>query len=1008
MSKQRDHGLLMSKQRSGVLPALEIHILGDFRLVYAGQLVTSVSSPRLQSLLAYLVLHRAAPQSRRHLAFLLWPDSTEAQARTNLRYLLHQLRQALPAPERFLAADAQTLQWRPDAPFTLDVDAFERGLALATSVASLREAVDHYRGVLLPSCYDDWILPDREHLWEMFIGALDKLTRLLEDQGDYHAAIQYTQLLLRHDSLREETYRQLMRLHALSGDRTGVRRAFQTCEIVLKRELDAEVSAATREAYEQLLKPAARPERAGVPPARARHHNLPIHLTSFIGRERAIADLSSLLSKQTASQHDVRLLTLTGTGGCGNTRLALQAAGGLLDAYSDGVWLVELAPLADPALVPQAVAAVLGVREQQGRTLTESLSLYLESKALLLVLDNVEHLSTASARLAEAILQACAHVQIFATSRERLNVAGEAVWLVPALSLPPAEQEIPFAELQRYEAIHLFVERAAAALPTFELTQPNARLVTQICRSLDGIPLAIELAAARVKTLTVEQISERLVERFRLLIGGSRTALPKHQTLRATMDWSYVLLSMPERVLFRRLAVFAGGWTLEAAEQICGEAPSAEDVTINILAGLTDKSLVIVEERAGRIRYRLLETVRQYAGEKLMESGESELIRDSHLAFFLQMAEEAEPHLTGPAQATWFTRLEKDYANLRAAHEWSLQEPDASHGMRLATALETLWYVRGPATEGVDWLVRAVSRSEAAAGSLVRAKALLATARLLWITGEPVRSNRYIEESLAISRALEYRPGIARALYLLGMNARLQGDLKTSISLLEQSLAIREGLDSDAIVRIYQSLGLTAEVEGDYDAARGYLEQAMTVAQAAEDSHSVAFTFARLGALAFLRLDYDGAGATFEQGLNASRAIGYSGVMALSSRDLAYVALRRGQVERAAALCQESLLTNRERRDPLGLAASLAACAALAVARGHPERSARLYGSAAARLVGNVGGGHRWPHDETEQERQINILRSHLDEATFNAAWEAGRTLTPEQTIDYALEPEND
>jgi non-specific serine/threonine protein kinase len=837
----------------------------------------------------------------------------------------------------------------------------------------------------------------------MFIGALEKLTRLLEDQGDYHAAIQYTQLLLRHDSLREETYRQLMRLHALSGDRTGVRRAFQTCEIVLKRALDAEVSAATREAYERLLKPASRPERAGVPQAGARHHNLPIHLTSFIGRERAIADVSSLLSRQTASQHDVRLLTLTGTGGCGKTRLALQAAAGLLDAYSDGVWLVELAPLSDPALVPQAVAAVLGVREQQGRTLTESLSLYLESKALLLVLDNVEHLLTASARLAEAILQACAHVQIFATSRERLNVAGEAVWLVPALSLPPAEQEIPFAELQRYEAIHLFVERAAAALPTFELTQPNARLVTQICRSLVGIPLAIELAAARVKTLTVEQISERLVERFRLLIGGSRTALLKHQTLQATMDWSYQLLLEPEGVLFRRLSVFAGGWTLDAVEKVCGGEPNAEDETVDILAGLTDKSLVIVEERAGRIRYRLLETVRQYAGEKLLESGESELIRDSHLAFFLQLAEEAEPHLTGPAQATWFTRLEKDYANLRAAYEWSLQESDASYGMRLASALDRLWNVRGPATEGVDWLVRAVSRPEAAAPSVVRAKALFVTSSVLGLIGERVRSNAYAEESLTISRALEYQSGVARALFVLGSNARLQGDLKTSKSLLEQSLAIREGLGSDAIVWIYANLGWIAEVEGDYDSARKYLEQAMTVAQAAEDSHSIAFTFAHLGILAFVQRDYGGAEATFEQGLSAARAIGHKAVVALASRGLAYVVLQRGQVERAAALCREALLINRERRDSVGLAACLAACAALAVARGQPERAARLYGSAAARLVGNVDGRHRYPHDQAEQERHTDILRSQLDEATFNAAWEAGRALTLEQAIEYAL-----
>jgi non-specific serine/threonine protein kinase len=741
------------------------------------------------------------------------------------------------------------------------------------------------------------------------------------------------------------------------------------------------------------------PER----PAGPALHNLPIQLTSFVGREKEMAEIKRLLTPN--QPMDVaRLLTLTGPGGTGKTRLALQVAAALLDSFPDGVWLIDLAPLADSELVPQTVARVLGVREEVGRPLLETLADHLRAQQALLVLDNCEHLIQTSAQFAEAMLQSCAKLRILATSREFLGVAGEQVFYVPSLSTPDPGALPHLDTLISYEAVRLFVERAASNVPDFDLTGENAPAVAQVCQRLDGIPLAIELASARLRMLPVEQIAERLDDRFRLLTGGSRTALPRHQTLQALIDWSYGLLAEAERLLLNRLAVFAGGWTLAAAEAVgAGEGITAEAV-FELLAHLVDKSLVLAEEQHGAARYRMLETIRQYALAKLLDSNETNAVRDRHLSFCLRLAEDAEPHLSGPAQATWFARLEQDYANFHTALDWSLQEPDASHGMRLATALDTLWYLRGPFSEGLDWLVRAVSRPEAVAPSRVRARALLAIARLLWNTAEFVRSNRYIEESLAISRALEYRSGVARALYLLGMNARVLGDFKTSISALEQSLASREELDSESICGIYLGLGLIAAVEGDYDAAGAYLGQAMTVAQAAESSYNVALTFGHLGILAFLQRDYDDAEAKWEQSLSAGRAFGYKGLVIMTARGLAYVALQRGQVERAAALCRESLLLSRERRTPMGLAAGLAAFAALAAACGQPERSAKLYGSAAARLVGYPGGRHRWPQDPVVQERYLNILRAQLDEATFNAAWEAGYALTLDQAIAVALE----
>lgn len=739
-------------------------------------------------------------------------------------------------------------------------------------------------------------------------------------------------------------------------------------------------------------------------PAGRSLHNLPIQLTSFIGREKEIAEINRLLSPERQSVEAVRLLTLTGPGGTGKTRLALQVGAELLNAFADGVWLIDLAPLADPALVSPAVARVLGVREEPGRLLLDTLTDHMRPQQALLILDNCEHLIQASAQLAEALLHACPRLRILATSREFLGVAGEQVLYVPSLSTPDPLALPSLDSLIGYEAVRLFRERAAAVMPAFDLTGDNARAVAQICQRLDGIPLAIELAAARLRMLPVEEIAERLNDRFRLLTGGSRTALPRHQTLLASIDWSYGLLVDSERVLLNRLAVFAGGWTLDAAEAVgVGEQVNAEAV-FELLTHLVDKSLVLPEEQNGAARYRMLETVHQYALAKLLESNETNGVRDRHLLFYLCFAEGAEPHLSGPAQAIWFARLEKDYPNLRAAHEWSLQALDASHGMRLATALYTLWNVRGPATEGADWLIRSVSRPEAAAPSLVRVRALDMTARALGWMADPGRSKPYSEESLAISRALEYRPGIASALYQLGINARWQGDLKTAMPLLAQSLALREGLDSDAIAFIYVNLGLIAAIEGDYVVAGNHFEQAMTVAEAAESSTGVAFTFANLGILAFLQHDHNGAETAFERGLLTGRAIRYKAAVAMSARGLAYLALQRGQVERASALCCEALMSNRERGDPVGIGACLASFAALAMARGQPERSARLFGSAAARLVGNVNGVHRLPHDQAEQERNLSILRTQLEEATFSAAWETGRTLRLEQAIDLALE----
>src|SRR5579884_1260938 len=507
---------------------------------------------------------------------------------------------------------------------------------------------------------------------------------------------------------------------------------------------------------------------ADFPPLRSLEafaHNLPVQLTSFIGREKEMEEIKRLLST-------AHLLTLTGSGGCGKTRLALQVAADRVEEYADGVWLVELAAIADLGLVPQTVAVALGVSEEPNRPLGETLANYLRPKSLLLVLDNCEHLLTACAQLADTLLRTCPKVRILASSREGLGLLGEALYHVPSLSLPDEKRLPTLEQLSQYEAVRLFVERAVLSRPDFAVTAQNAASVVQICSRLDGIPLAIELAAARARALAVEQLAQRLDDRFRLLTGGSRTALPRQQTLRATIDWSYDLLSQAERTLLRRLSVFLGGWTLEAAEAVCADAshappraaamgagehaaapleagsrenaggPVAAEAVLDLLSRLVDKSLVLVEESAeAEARYRLLETVRQYSRDRLMESEEARDLRCRHRDWFLTLAEGAERRLRGPDQVAWLNRLAQEHDNLRMALEWCRAEEDAGAeaGLRLAGALWRFWRVRGYLSEGRERLEAALAQASASERTAQRAKALYGLAALAWGQGDYTR-----------------------------------------------------------------------------------------------------------------------------------------------------------------------------------------------------------------------------------------------------------------------------
>ena len=500
-------------------------------------------------------------------------------------------------------------------------------------------------------------------------------------------------------------------------------------------------------------------------------HNLPAQMTSFVGRETELAEISQALSAH-------RLVTLTGSGGAGKSRLSLQVGMNCLQQFPDGVWLVELAPVTDPALVPQTLLSTFNLREDRHRSVLNVLIDFLHTKTLLLVLDNCEHLIDACAQISDSLLQACPKMRILASSREALGISGELAYRVPSLNTPNPEQLPSLEQLEKVDSIQLFVERAATAKPGFTLTDMNAFSLAQICYRLDGIPLAIELAASRVKVLTPDQIAARLDDRFRLLTGGSRTALPRQQTLRAMIDWSYSLLSDQEKTLFRRLAVFVGGWTLEAAEAVCANIGKdnilPEDV-LDLLTRLVDKSLVFNEEAAGEIRYHRLETIRQYSRERLFETDEVETMRDCHLDFFVRFAELVDTKLKSGDQVLWHRRMSVEQDNLRAALEWALNtNPDSA--LRIAGAANLFWTAGGYSAEGFRWTQTALEKTEKTAVPhgisteqrlVARAKALCGLTRLYLSLGDNANAKRVAEESVALYRQSQDRRGLAFALVIL-------------------------------------------------------------------------------------------------------------------------------------------------------------------------------------------------------------------------------------------------
>jgi len=656
-----------------------------------------------------------------------------------------------------------------------------------------------------------------------------------------------------------------------------------------------------------------------------------------------------------------RLLTLTGVGGCGKTRLALELSRAVVDDYPDGVWLVELAALADPALVPQTVAAVFNMRETPGQPIAGALARALRGRSLLLVLDNCEHVLDACAQLMDALLRACPNLRVLATSREALGITGEIGWRVPSLAVPDPQHLPTFAELEQNPAIRLFVERATAVQPRFLLTERNAPAVAQVCQRLDGIPLALELAAARIEALSVDQLAARLDQRFHVLTGGSRTALPRQHTLLATLDWSYDLLSDSERRAFNRLSVFAGGWTLEAAEAICPGEGVEHQNALDLLLQLVRKSLVVAEEGPdGAERYRLLETPRQYAHERLTAAGELEAVQDRHASYYLQLAEEAEPQFI---DREWTARLSAEHDNLRATMRWFSESNAVAQTVRLGGALWRLWVVGGYLAEGRAQLRILMALPGLSRASSDWARLAFCDGTLAFVAGDCTAARDRLDDVVALRRTLGDRHDLAVALSYLGNVVREQADYLAAQTWLEESLTLSEELGDR---------GLSAE------------------------------TLDRLGTVAHALGDDSLARSQFDQGLALAEEVGNLNDQPWLLHNLGCLALDQGDYPAARRWLAQSIELRRE-WDKLGLVHALAEFACLAAAEGLPAAALRLAGAAAG-LTQQTG----IPIQYTERlryERWLAVARHALGEEVAAAAWAEGNHMRLDQAIACALAP---
>ncbi len=898
--------------------------------------------------LGFLAAERHRPVSRDELADAIWGEHPPATWPDAVRGVVSRVRTVLagaglPAATT-LTSGAGCYQLHLPAEALVDIEQAAAALDAARTdldVDAAREAVALTTGQFLAGCEGEWVERRRRALADLHIDALEVLSAAATAAGQFALGAEAAEEAIGVQPLRESAYVLLAGAHHTAGNRGEALRAYERCRRTLAEELGVSPSARTEAMYLRLLTddgPAPAPAPA---PSAADAPAIPSSITSFVGRQQAIAEVRKHLGA-------ARLLSLVGVGGVGKSRLALQVAGEVAGEYPQGIWLVELAALADPALVAPQVLSVVGAPEVRVEPATESLARHLGGSRMLLVLDNCEHLVGACASLADELLRRCPGLRILATSREALGVAGETIWPVPPLTAPSEHDADGAGEaLLDYEAVRLFVERASAVAPELRLDDQTLADVAAVAARLEGIPLAIELAAAWAKVLSVAEIAQRLDDRFRLLVGGPRTAPARHQTLRAALDWSYESLSPDESAVLRRLSVFAGGCSLGGAESVC---PAGVDV-LDALSGLFDKSLVLVDRTRTTTRYRQLETVRQYAAERLVEAGEETASRNAHLRWAMLLAEAAEPRTQGPDQEQWLDALDAEHANLRAALDWAAGAGAAPEtGARLAGALWRFWEIRGWLSEGRAVLSTWLERDDLTPS--LRARLLIAAGILAQRQKDAGAARAWYEECVVIRRSLGEKLGEASALHGLANVAYLTDDLPTAAARFEENLEVARAINVRPMVAasllnlgviehtLFMRKRTPKEVSGPKAVA--YLTEALATYEALGDRHGVALALENLGTTSSWLGEDNAAFRYQEQSLALRRVLGDKPGIATSARYLSRMALRSGDCGMARGLSEECLAIERELGKPYDEAEALGFLAQVAMVEGKFDEARSL------------------------------------------------------------------
>jgi predicted ATPase/DNA-binding SARP family transcriptional activator len=972
----------------------------------------SFANRKALALLAYLAVEAADAHSRETLLGLLWPELPTAAAQNNLRVTWSQLRQMLKQPKDeappFLIATRLDLQFNQHSDYELDVNRFHTlleacrthahpGQSVCTiCIGHLTEAVALVRGPFLAGLYleecpafDEWLLIQRERLHLQITTALEELADLHERAADGASVIQNVQRLLELDPLREDAYRWLMRLLAGGGQRSAAMAQYETCKHLLQEQLGVTPAPETILLAEQI--------RALATTQTETHaHNLPPELTRFIGRSAERAQLQVLLTQAAPN-----ILTLVGPGGVGKTRLALQVAHHLVNRFPHGVWLVDLAVVNNALLVPDAIAGALKVLPEASRPLKTTLVDYLRDKSILLVLDNCEHLLETCAQLVKTFVTAAPGLVVLATSRTPLHLPAERVMRLDPLASPQLEQieTLTASAALQHDAIQLFASRAAQALLNFSITDANAAPIAKICLHLDGIPLAIELAAARAGFMPVQDIAQRLDQRFRWLNAHTVEKLPRQQTLRALIDWSYELLSEPERILFKRLSIFPSSWTLEAAEAICNEQDGCGDT----LGHLVDQSLVVFGYDPQQERYRMHESIRQFAREQLRSSGEEMVVLEKHARYYAQMVRLAVENQAGLSLLERLRQLQADHDNLRSALAWSIEQK-SSLALELVTHLGMelkFWELCGYFEEGRRWLKR-VLEATSDSRSPLRVQALLAAAELSSAISDFEYGQACVAESRRIASRLGDRQGEVDARLASAELAAFQGDYTNLAASIQEAMTIAGEIHyKTGLARGERLLGKVAYNHSDHEQAIAHLVRSVSLWRELDRPYELAAALNTLGASLVDHYQYAFASDILQETVEIYRALGYQRGVALALQNLGDAATELKAYTQASELHCEGLLIRRKLGLRRGYAYSFESLAYLACLENQAARAVQLFAAASAlrQLLGA-------PLEVSTQERYAASLAQIWNEIgpmRYEMEWSKGSTLSAERAIELAL-----